>query len=135
MLLGLTWSRVVFVGYFAVYSLSVGLFFYGCSIINKTRMGGQISRAARGIGLLILMGMPPFLGFLAKVLVFLMRGRVVIVACIIGSVIRLKFYIDFFYRIVIKRSVDKNKAEFKIMWRIVIGANLAGGALILVRFI
>lgn len=87
------------------------------------------------MGLLILIGMPPFLGFLAKVLVFLMRGRPVIVACIIGSVIRLKFYIDFFYRMVIKRLVDKNKVEVKTIWSLVICINIMGGALILVRFI
>lgn len=49
--------------------------FYGCSLINKIRIGSQLSRAASGMGLLILIGMPPFLGFLAKVLVFLMRGK------------------------------------------------------------
>lgn len=58
-----------------------------------------------------------------------------IVACIIGSVIRLKFYIDFFYRMVIKRLVDKNKAEVKAIWSLVICINIMGGVLILVIFI
>lgn len=113
MLLGLMWSTVIFVGYFAVYSLSVGLFFYGCSLRNKASIVGQFSRAASGVGLLILTGMPPFLGFLAKILIFLTRRGSLIIVCIIGSVIRLKFYIDFFYRMVIKRLVDKNKTEIK----------------------
>nr|AII78526.1 NADH dehydrogenase subunit 2 [Mytilus trossulus] len=135
MLLGLTWSSVVFVGYFAVYSLSVGLFFYGCSLMNKMSMGSQLSSAASGMGLLMLMGMPPFLGFLAKVLVFLMSGSPVIAACIMGSVISLKFYIDFFYSMVMKSLVDKNKVEVKAIWSLVICMNIMGGALILVSFI
>lgn len=113
MLLGLTWSTVVFIRYFLVYRISVGLFFYGCSLMNKLRIMRQLRGAARGIGLMILIGIPPFLGFLAKVLVFLIRSRAIIVLCIMGSVIRLKYYIDFFYRIVIRRLIDKNKREVK----------------------
>lgn len=131
MLLGLMWSTVVFLGYFVVYRLSVGLFFYGCSLMNKASMVGQFSSAASGIGLLILIGMPPFLGFLVKVLVFLIRESLLITVCIIGSVIRLKFYIDFFYRIITKRIVDKNKTEIKLIWAFVVGANLIGVILVL----
>lgn len=115
MLLGLMWSTVVFVGYFAVYSLSVGLFFYGCSLRDKASIVGQFRSAASGIGLLILIGIPPFLGFLAKVLIFLIRRGPLIRVCIISSVIRLKFYIDFFYRMMTKRLVDKNKIEIKLI--------------------
>lgn len=135
MLLRVILSRVVFVAYFAVYSLSVGLFFYGCSLINKIRIGSQIRRAVSGVGLLILIGMPPFLGFAAKVLVFLIRRRPGIIACIRGSVVRLKFYIDFFYRIMIKSLVDKVKTSRVIVWGLVTGANFIGAGLILVRFI
>lgn len=134
MLLGLMWSTVVFLGYFVVYSLSVGLFFYGCSLMNKASMVGQFRSAASGIGLLILIGMPPFLGFLVKVLVFLIRESLLITVCIIGSVIRLKFYIDFFYRIITKRIVDKNKTEIKLIWAFVVGANLIGVILVLTVF-
>nr|YP_009054029.1 NADH dehydrogenase subunit 2 [Mytilus coruscus]AIA77031.1 NADH dehydrogenase subunit 2 [Mytilus coruscus]AZZ73311.1 NADH dehydrogenase subunit 2 [Mytilus coruscus] len=135
MLLGLTWSSVVFVSYFLVYSMSVGLFFYGCSLMNKLSMSSQLSGAASGMGLLMLMGMPPFLGFLAKVLVFLMTSSSVIVLCIVGSVISLKYYIDFFYSMVMKSLTDKSKSGVKSMWMLVIIMNLMGGVVILVSFL
>nr|ACP04327.1 NADH dehydrogenase subunit 2 [Mytilus galloprovincialis] len=132
MLLGLMWSTVVFLGYFVVYSLSVGLFFYGCSLMNKVSMVGQFSSAASGMGLLMLMGMPPFLGFLVKVLVFLISESLLITVCIMGSVISLKFYMDFFYSMMTKSMVDKNKTEMKLMWAFVVGANLMGVMLVLI---
>nr|AAQ63687.1 NADH dehydrogenase subunit 2 [Mytilus galloprovincialis] len=134
MLLGLMWSTVVFMGYFVVYSLSVGLFFYGCSLMNKASMVGQFSSAASGMGLLMLMGMPPFLGFLVKVLVFLISEGLLITVCIMGSVISLKFYMDFFYSMMTKSLADKNKTEMKLMWAFVVGANLMGVTLVLAVF-
>nr|ALM88212.1 NADH dehydrogenase subunit 2 [Mytilus edulis] len=131
MLLGLMWSTVVFVGYFAVYSLSVGLFFYGCSLMDKASMVGQFSSAASGMGLLMLMGMPPFLGFLAKVLIFLISSGPLISVCIMSSVISLKFYMDFFYSMMTKSLVDKNKMEMKLMWAFVVIVNFMGVVLVL----
>nr|ADE05907.1 NADH dehydrogenase subunit 2 [Mytilus trossulus] len=135
MLLSVTLSSVVFVAYFAVYSLSVGLFFYGCSLMNKMSMGSQISSAVSGVGLLMLMGMPPFLGFAAKVLVFLTSSSPGIIACISGSVVSLKFYINFFYSMMIKSLVDKVKTSSVIVWGLVTGANFMGAGFILVSFI
>nr|YP_009681490.1 NADH dehydrogenase subunit 2 [Crenomytilus grayanus]QDO71870.1 NADH dehydrogenase subunit 2 [Crenomytilus grayanus] len=135
MLLGLSWSSVVFASYFVVYSMSVGMFFYGCSLMNKSKVMSQLSGAASGMGLLMLMGMPPFLGFVAKVLVFLMTSSGVIVVCVMGSVVSLKYYIDFFYSMVMKSLADKHKSSVKMMWGLMVIANLMGGALIVMSFI
>nr|YP_009681504.1 NADH dehydrogenase subunit 2 [Gregariella coralliophaga]QDO71896.1 NADH dehydrogenase subunit 2 [Gregariella coralliophaga] len=104
MLASLLNSLVVFVFYFFIYMLSVLCLFWCCAKINKYSVVSSGFSASASVCLIMLSGVPPFLGFLGKILVFLSVMSMEIFPCIIGSVISLKFYLSFFYSMVMSSS-------------------------------
>lgn len=106
MILSLLYSFSVFFIYYLVYSLSVVIFFISCWLSRKRNL---IRYSISWLGmssLLMLSGVPPFMGFFVKLIVVLSCPVLLLSSCLLGSIIRLKFYISFFYRIILNRSVS-----------------------------
>lgn len=121
MMVGLLFSFSVFLLYFAVYSFSLFLFFLGCSNSGKHVLVSSGFRVLGLVGVLIIIGVPPFLGFLGKLLVMLSRPTFASVLCLFGSVVSLKFYTSFFYSMFLNRSLEGlSKSLLSVSLRLVL---------------
>nr|YP_010317933.1 NADH dehydrogenase subunit 2 [Geukensia demissa]QHO63843.1 NADH dehydrogenase subunit 2 [Geukensia demissa]UJM44211.1 NADH dehydrogenase subunit 2 [Geukensia demissa] len=99
MLIALFSSFFIFIIYWLVYSMSVGLVMWACAKKNKFYFKSGLRVVEVSLGIFMLSGLPPFVGFLCKILVFLSVQNVSIFFCILGSLISLKFYLSFLYNI------------------------------------
>lgn len=99
MLVGLSCSLSLFIFYFMVYSLLVSVF------VVLLRKGGKVRLKTAGasisgvLGVVRLRGLPPFAGFIAKLVVFIGVNRVIVYFCIFGSLLALKYYLSVLARI------------------------------------
>lgn len=108
---GLLCSFNVFLAYFILYCWSLFFFFYRCELLGKSNLKSASISWVGFLGLLILRGLPPFLGFVGKFIVVVRCPRFLLVFCIVGSGLRLKYYTSFMYRMVINRR-GKNRVLF-----------------------
>lgn len=99
MLIALFSSFFIFIIYWLVYRISVFLVMWACAEKNKSYFKSGLRVVEVRLGIFILRGLPPFAGFLCKILVFLSVQNVALFFCILGSLIRLKFYLSFLYNI------------------------------------
>lgn len=105
-ILALIKSFWVFIIYWFVYCLRVSMVFWSCGSTGKNYLKRKGRLLWGSFGVLILIGLPPFLGFTCKILVFLIVDRYVIFVCIIGSLISIKYYLNFSYSLILgSRSV------------------------------
>lgn len=102
-ILSLLYSFRVFFVYYLIYRLRVMVFFFRCWTLRKSRMMRYSIRWIGMLRLLILSGVPPFIGFFIKLIVVLRCPIILLIICLLRSVVRLKFYISFFYRIILNR--------------------------------
>nr|AXP84531.1 NADH dehydrogenase subunit 2 [Perumytilus purpuratus] len=100
MLMALLSSFSLFLLYWIIYSVSAFLMFWSCSYYNKQFLKSKMRAFVGCCSLLMLSGLPPFLGFFTKVLVFLSVNSVALFVCVLGSVVSLKYYISFFFSLV-----------------------------------
>nr|ACY00217.1 NADH dehydrogenase subunit 2 [Arcuatula senhousia] len=115
MMVGLLYSFFVFLFYFFIYSMSLFLFFLGCSNSGKSSLGSQSFSLLGLIGVLMMMGVPPFLGFLSKLLVMLSSPTFALVVCLLGSVVSLKFYTSFFYSMFLNSGLYGIEKELSVV--------------------
>lgn len=97
-------SFSLFITYFLFYSVSLFFLFYSCKVIGKRNLKSKRVSGLGAVRVFMLMGVPPFLGFVVKLIVFLRFPSILLVFPILGSVIRLKYYLSFFYRFMINRK-------------------------------
>jgi len=96
-----TW---IFMLYFFFYSFSLGLFYHCCYCCGKRNLKTHTVTFLGAVRVLILTGVPPFMGFYIKFLVILTFPHFFLVPCILGSVISMKFYLAFIFSFLINRS-------------------------------
>lgn len=125
-------SFLAFFCYFIIYRVSVSLFFWCCAVINKHKVRRKVGRLTGRICLIMLRGVPPFLGFLGKIVVFLSVGSILVIPCILGSAISLKYYLRFFYRILMSRQLDSYYYGVQKIIFLVIMLNFFGLVLVLI---
>nr|YP_009117173.1 NADH dehydrogenase subunit 2 [Perna perna]AJC00162.1 NADH dehydrogenase subunit 2 [Perna perna] len=101
MVLALLESFWIFIIYWVVYSLSVGMVFWSCGSSGKVHLKSKGRLIWVSFGVFMLMGLPPFLGFTCKILVFLSVHSYVIFICVIGSVISMKYYLTLAYSLIL----------------------------------
>nr|QDO71845.1 NADH dehydrogenase subunit 2 [Brachidontes mutabilis] len=101
MILALTSSFWIFIMYWVVYCFSVGLVFWSCGSSGKHYLKSKGRFMWASFGVLMLMGLPPFLGFTCKILVFLSVNSYAIFVCVIGSLISMKYYLTFSYSLIL----------------------------------
>lgn len=127
-LLALIRSFWRFLFYWIIYSARVFIVFWSCSFSNKSYFKSKGKFAWACSGLFILIGLPPFLGFISKVVVFLLVNRPVIFFCVAGSLVSLKYYLSFTYSILLGSSSYNwwlNKTRVWIIF-FAVSANLVG---------
>ncbi len=100
-LMGLIGSFWIFVFYFLFYCFSLYILFSCSKIIGKSSLKILSVRITGAVRVLILIGIPPFMGFIIKFMVLLSYPNFFLAFCIVGSVIRIKFYVSFFLRFLI----------------------------------
>lgn len=124
-------SFYIFIGYFFFYSVSLVFFIYSCKFFGKSKIKNLGISLLGAISLLMLIGVPPFLGFIGKFLVIITFPRFLVTFCILGSIIRLKFYVSFFYRFLVN---SKTKYFYSFLGGLFLGLcvffNLVGALLI-----
>lgn len=124
LLVSLISSFSSFIIYFFVYRVGLIMFFVRCLIRGKVMVNRYLMSVGGRLGLLILSGVPPFIGFFSKLIVVLVGPYFLLVVCILCSVIRLKFYITFFYRMVIRRRFIKEEISIsKNFFIVFVGLN------------
>lgn len=106
MLVSLLSRFSIFFIYFFVYRLGVHIFFFVCWFLRKTKMINYLWSWFGFLRLLLLSGLPPFIGFFVKLIVFLSSPFFILIWCLLGSVVRLKFYISFFYRMLLSSCYE-----------------------------
>nr|QHO63856.1 NADH dehydrogenase subunit 2 [Geukensia demissa] len=106
MILSLYKSFFIFFMYWFVYSISVVFVMWCCYAYNKEFMKSQSRVVLGSSGLLMLSGLPPFIGFSCKVLVFMSVNSPVVFFCMLGSLISLKFYLSFIYNFFMTIMLD-----------------------------
>nr|YP_010580948.1 NADH dehydrogenase subunit 2 [Mytilisepta virgata]UZT27171.1 NADH dehydrogenase subunit 2 [Mytilisepta virgata] len=97
MMLALISSFSLFVFYWLVYSVSLVLMFWSCFKVSKQFLKSKMRVFHSCLSLLMLSGLPPFLGFVSKLLVMMSINSVVVFVSVIGSVISLKYYLSALY--------------------------------------
>nr|YP_003934517.1 NADH dehydrogenase subunit 2 [Arcuatula senhousia]ACY00230.1 NADH dehydrogenase subunit 2 [Arcuatula senhousia] len=134
MMAGLLSSFYIFFMYFFVYMISLFLFFLGCSNSGKNSLVSSSSSLLALVGIFMVMGVPPFIGFLAKLLVLLSSPTLICVICLLGSVVSLKFYVCFFYSILLNSSL-KGVSSNSIAVSLSLMANFLGMLLFTMPFL
>nr|YP_009681472.1 NADH dehydrogenase subunit 2 [Mytilisepta keenae]QDO71859.1 NADH dehydrogenase subunit 2 [Mytilisepta keenae] len=94
MMVALLSSFSLFIFYWMVYSMSVVLMFWSCSKARKQFLKSKMRVFCSCLSLFMLSGLPPFLGFVSKLLVMMSVNSIVVFVCAIGSVISLKYYLS-----------------------------------------
>nr|AFR45260.1 NADH dehydrogenase subunit 2 [Mytilus californianus] len=125
MFASLMFSMEMFILYFLLYSASVGALFHGCSLVEKSKASSKVSSGSIGLSLGMLSGVPPFVGFLSKLVVFAVTESLMILFCVAGSVISLKFYIDFFYSMILSSYKEKMYAGMAMSVVLVLAVNFS----------
>nr|QKY75034.1 NADH dehydrogenase subunit 2 [Semimytilus algosus] len=97
MLLGLVGSFSLFLFYWSVYSFSVFCVYWSCAVLDKKFFKSKSRGLVSCVGLLLLTGLPPFLGFIPKVMVFMSFNNAAVFLCVLGSLLSLKYYLSFFF--------------------------------------
>ena len=121
---GLITSFSSFIIYFFVYRIGLAMFSIRCWIRRKFIVNRYLISFNGRLGLLVLSGVPPFIGFISKLIIVLVNPNFLLVVCILSSVVRLKFYITFFYRMMIRRRfVKENKLASKRFFIIFVKLN------------
>nr|QKY75021.1 NADH dehydrogenase subunit 2 [Semimytilus algosus] len=129
-------SFSLFLIYWVIYSGSVILMFWGCAIFNKTFLKSKMRGYAISCSLFMLSGLPPFLGFFSKVLVFLSVNSVSLFFCVLGSLISLKYYLSFLFSLSFGSSAHDSLGSKSTVW-VVWGSiylNVLGVILLLTYF-
>nr|YP_010408172.1 NADH dehydrogenase subunit 2 [Brachidontes pharaonis]URF22671.1 NADH dehydrogenase subunit 2 [Brachidontes pharaonis] len=129
MILALMKSIWIFIIYWLVYCLSVSVVFWSCGSSGKHYLKSKGRLVWASFGVLMLMGLPPFLGFTCKILVFLSVDSYVIFACVIGSLISMKYYLNFAYSLVLGSQIFfywSNTLESSVAVFCAIVSNLVG---------
>nr|YP_006576249.1 NADH dehydrogenase subunit 2 [Perna viridis]AFK75949.1 NADH dehydrogenase subunit 2 [Perna viridis]UJM44263.1 NADH dehydrogenase subunit 2 [Perna viridis] len=106
LILSLFYSFGVFFIYYLVYSLSVLMFFLSCWVVSKSSLMSYSVSWLGMLSLLMLSGVPPFMGFFVKLIVMLSCPSILLIICLGGSIVSLKFYISFFYSMILN-SMEK----------------------------
>nr|YP_010043371.1 NADH dehydrogenase subunit 2 [Perna canaliculus]QPD06653.1 NADH dehydrogenase subunit 2 [Perna canaliculus]QPD06666.1 NADH dehydrogenase subunit 2 [Perna canaliculus]UJM44253.1 NADH dehydrogenase subunit 2 [Perna canaliculus] len=104
MMLSLLYSFSVFFVYYLIYSLSVMVFFFSCWTLSKSSMMSYSISWMGMLSLLMLSGVPPFMGFFMKLIVVLSCPIMLLIICLLSSVVSLKFYMSFFYSMILNSS-------------------------------
>nr|UNJ78602.1 NADH dehydrogenase subunit 2 [Perna perna]UVH65886.1 NADH dehydrogenase subunit 2 [Perna perna]UVH65899.1 NADH dehydrogenase subunit 2 [Perna perna] len=104
MMLSLFYSFSIFFIYYLIYSMSVFLFFFSCWTLSKSSMMSYSISWMGMLSLLMLSGVPPFMGFFMKLIVVLSCPVMLMTVCLLSSVISLKFYMSFFYSMILNSS-------------------------------
>ena len=130
-------SLFVFFFYFFWYCICVGFLFLYCKEIGKRSLKIKSNSLIGFFCLIIVRGLPPFLGFLGKVIVIILRDFYMVFFCIIGSLIRIKYYLSFMYGIVILRRQSKDTIinRKKFISKLIVFVNFLGIIFILFLFI
>nr|YP_009681526.1 NADH dehydrogenase subunit 2 [Septifer bilocularis]QDO71945.1 NADH dehydrogenase subunit 2 [Septifer bilocularis] len=102
-------SLITFLFYFLFYCVSLYIFFYGCCKVGKSYAKNKTVSFLGCLGILMLSGIPPMSGFFPKVVVFLSVDSLVVLWCVISSFISLKYYLSYFYLMLIS---SYNKDSF-----------------------
>nr|URW97675.1 NADH dehydrogenase subunit 2 [Vignadula atrata] len=97
LLVGVLGSFSSFIIYFLVYSIGLIFFFFSCFLSSKCTLNSYLVSLMSGMSLLVLSGVPPFIGFFSKMIIFLVNPCILLIFCILCSVVSLKFYLTFFY--------------------------------------
>ena len=113
-------SMSLFFIYFFLYCIPLRFLFFTCKKLGKDSLKIKSNRLLSALSLIIMRGLPPFVGFLIKVLVFLRSDSYIVVFCIVASLVRIKFYLSFIYGIVLVGSPSNNKTRFVLICRIIV---------------
>nr|YP_009521269.1 NADH dehydrogenase subunit 2 [Perumytilus purpuratus]AXP84505.1 NADH dehydrogenase subunit 2 [Perumytilus purpuratus] len=129
-------SFSLFIFCWLVYSVSVVLMFWCCSKRGMEFLKSKLNCYVSLCSLLILSGLPPFLGFVYKVMVFLSVNSVILFACVLGSLISLKYYISFLFSLVFGSPYFELTAVSQSFYLcfVVIYLNFLGSLLLLFLF-
>nr|YP_009058839.1 NADH dehydrogenase subunit 2 [Brachidontes exustus]AIM58708.1 NADH dehydrogenase subunit 2 [Brachidontes exustus] len=105
MILALMKSFWIFILYWVVYCFSVGMVFLSAASYGKLYLKSKGRLIWASFGVFMLMGLPPFLGFACKILVFLSIDSYMIFMCVVGSLISMKYYLTLSYSFILGSQV------------------------------
>lgn len=130
-------SAPVFFVYFLFYCISLAILFSSCGKFGKDSLKIKRNSLIRVLSLIIIRGLPPFAGFVGKVLVFLIRDFYVVIFCILGSLVRIKYYLSFMYGIILRGSQVKDFILVTKRWvrKVVVLVNIAGFIVMVLLFV
>lgn len=97
LLVALNRSFQVYMLYYISYRVGLVLLFGACSYASKSNINSFNVALTMFVGLLMLRGIPPLSGFFGKFLVIVSAGSWEVFPCVVGSIIRMKYYLSFIY--------------------------------------
>ena len=106
MLLALNKSIALFLGYFLVYRLGVLFLVHEVADESKERLSHFQLNFFGFLSLINSIGSPPLPGFIPKLAVILACPSILVVLCVLGSIVRLKFYLRYLYGIIVCRKIS-----------------------------
>lgn len=114
LMVALNTSFQVYMLYFISYSAGLIVLFGACSYRSKATICSFNTSLRVFIGLLMLSGVPPLLGFFGKFLVIVSARNWEVIPCVVSSIISIKYYLSFIYasllggnRLHISFTIDK----------------------------
>ena len=114
MLLALHKSMVVFLGYFLVYRVGILFLVYEVIDESKERLLHYQLNFWGLLALINTIGSPPLPGFIPKLVVVLVCPSILVIFCILGSILRLKYYISYLYGMFICRKISYGFSKNRI---------------------